>query len=326
MAVGERRVLEPLGPYSLAQSARFMRRFSPSPGSAEAADDHLHVAFLLDGSYQAVGACLTEEANGVAVEIVGNADPDAAAEQVRRILSLDVDATGYEAVGERDPAIGALQERYPGLRPVLWTSPYEAAAWAVISQRVQMSQASKIRERMARELGEPVEVHGETLHVFPAPPRLIELDAFPGLFGRKPDWLRGLAEAALDGRLDAERLRSLPLDEALAELKRIPGIGEFAAQLVLLRGAGTVDVLPPAERRLVAGIAAAYGLAEPPDAAELRSLSAAWRPFRTWVAVLLRSSLEDDAPPRSGRGAFPTPLAAASAGGSPRRGRRARRR
>jgi DNA-3-methyladenine glycosylase II len=303
-AGGQPRVLEPRGPYSLAASARFLRRFGPAPGAGAETDgdEHFHLAFLLDGSYEPVAACLREEPSGVAVELIGDVnahvDADAAGDQVRRILSLDVDATGYDEIGERDGVIGELQARYRGLRPVLWTSPYEAAAWAVISQRVQMAQASKIRERMARELGESVEVHGQPLHVFPAPARLIELDAFPGLFGRKPEWLRGVAEATLDGRLDAQALRGMPPEEALGELKRIPGIGDFAAQLVLLRGAGTVDVLPPAERRLVAGVAAAYALPGPPSADELRAISDAWRPFRTWVAVLLRSALEDDAAPR----------------------------
>ena len=48
-------------------------------------------------------------------------------DQVTRILSLDVDGTGFPEVGRRDPVVGGLQARWPGLRPVGFYSPYEAA-------------------------------------------------------------------------------------------------------------------------------------------------------------------------------------------------------
>jgi 3-methyladenine DNA glycosylase/8-oxoguanine DNA glycosylase len=38
--------------------------------------------------------------------------------------------------------------------------------------------------------------------------------------------------------------------EALAHLQRLPGIGPFSAQLILIRGAGHPDVFPSDERRL----------------------------------------------------------------------------
>ena len=40
-----------------------------------------------------------------------------------RILSLDHSGSEFEQVGERDPVIGRLQARFPGLRPVLFNSP-----------------------------------------------------------------------------------------------------------------------------------------------------------------------------------------------------------
>ena len=48
-------------------------------------------------------------------------------------LSLDHDAAPWAEVGARYPVIGALQREFAGLRPVLFHSPYEAAAWSIIS-------------------------------------------------------------------------------------------------------------------------------------------------------------------------------------------------
>ena len=227
-------------------------------------------------------------------EAFGAVDPEAAARQVARVLSLDHDGAGFPAVGERDPVIGRLQARFPGLRPVLFFSPYEAAAWTLIGHRVRIAQAARVKQRLAEEVGEVVDIHGDVRHAFPTPQRLAGLDSFPGLFGRKPEWLRALAAAAIEGQLDPDQLRAKDHEEALAGLKRLPGIGDFSAELVFLRGAGVRDVVPVHERRLRRAVALAYGLDREPGVEDLRRIAEAWRPYRTWVSVLLRSFLEQE--------------------------------
>lgn len=66
-------------------------------------------------------------------------------------------------------------------------------------------------------------------------------------------------------------------------MQAIKGLGPFAAELVVLRGANAPDVLPHHERRLEAEIVERYG----PDRT-LTEISEAWRPYRTWAAVHLR--------------------------------------
>src|SRR5512133_2548005 len=266
--------LVPQGPFSLAASAAFLEGFSPAAYRA-AADGHLHLAFVPDGEEAAAGVWRRQPDRVVGAEVFGEADPDAARGQVARILSLDVDGTRFPEVGRRDPVVGGLQARWPGLRPVGFFSPYEAAAWALIGHRIRIVQAARIKQRMTAELGQAVDIHGDVRHAFPAPARLAALDGFPGLFASKVENLRSLGEAAAVGQLDGDRLRSLPREQALAELKRLPGIGDFSAELVLLRGA-----------------AIAYGLDESPDRGWLEERSQAWRPYRTWVVLLLRVLLE----------------------------------
>jgi DNA-3-methyladenine glycosylase II len=147
---------------------------------------------------------------------------------------------------------------------------------------------------MAQQLGEPVTFGDRVVHAFPAPHRLTGLGTFAGLSGRKPQWLRSLAEAALGGRLDATQLRALPPGQVLAQLKQLPGIGDFSAELVLLRGAGDPDHTPRHEPRLGRAAALAYHLPQPPSAEQLLRLSENWRPYRTWVTLLLRAQLEDE--------------------------------
>ncbi|HUE67265.1 MAG TPA: hypothetical protein VMP38_03710, partial [Candidatus Acidoferrum sp.] len=173
--------------------------------------------------------------------IYGDAPLDAVRHQTGRILSLDVDGSGWPAVGRRDPVVGRLQNMFPGFRPVNWSNAYEATAWCLISTRISMRQGQGIKERMCRELGASVDVHGHRLFNFPAPEVLAQLTSFKGLFGRKVEYLNALGRAALAGQLDTDTLRAMPAQDALADLKRLPGIGEFGSQLVRLRALSAVD-------------------------------------------------------------------------------------
>src|SRR5437588_2359314 len=161
--------LQPRGPFSLAASIAFAGGFIPAGQTGQS--EHLHLAFVPEGEELATGVCVTPD-------LVCRGGPRPALE---RILSLDVDATEFPEVGRRDPVIGRLQELYPGLRPVLFATPFEAAVWCVLSTRVQARQAGKIRERMAGELGEEVDIHGDKRRAFPAPGRLAGLNQFQGL-------------------------------------------------------------------------------------------------------------------------------------------------
>lgn len=289
----DRFALTPLGPYSLAASVRFLEGFAPAAYTGREAG-HLHLAFIADGSGAVAGVCVRDEGGAVMVEVVGDGEPEVVRDQVARILSLDIDGRDFPAVGERDPVIGRLQRRYPGLRPVLFYSPYEAAAWALIGQRIRITQAAQIKAQMAEELGPAVTIHDETLHAFPGPAHLADLDTYPGLTSVKIERLRALGHGAVAGLFDATRLRAAPPDVALAQLKELPGVGPFSAELILLRGAGEPDYLPTAEPRLARAAVRAYGLDHIPSTADLAERALKWRPYRTWVVLLLRTMLEDE--------------------------------
>jgi DNA-3-methyladenine glycosylase II len=277
------------GPFSLAQTRAFLEGWPPA--DARLAGGALRVAFALDDGEHAAAALVTQDDGVVRAELQTDGDEDAAAAQLARMLSLDVDATGWAEAGRRDPVLGELQARRPGFRPVLFGSPFEAAVWALLSQRTGLRQAAVLRRRLAEERGVGFDVDGERLHACPAL-RLVDLELLQGLPAPKLPRLRALAHAALDGRLDASDLRGLSADEALEQLLELPGIGPFSANLVLLRGVGTVDVLPTEpEPRLARALQDVYELDGPADAARLQAIAEAWRPFRTWGCVLARASV-----------------------------------
>jgi len=310
--------ITPRGPFSLAASMRFLEGFTPA-GYRDTSDGKvLRLAFPADDGHSTVSAEVRQAQRSESSESTvranvtvhtGNPGEEgmgaASAEsdgmsavraQLARILSLDVDGSGFPRLAEGDPVVTELIAAYPGLRPVCFYSPYEAAAWAVIGHRIRMVQAAAVKARIAEHHGQCVNVAGQPLHAFPTPLVLRRLSRVPGLPETKVERLRVLADAALAGDLDAARLRAMPVEDALAHLRTLPGIGPFYAELILIRGAGHPDVFPRHERRLHASMAEAYSLGDP-DAHRLAGISEHWAPYRSWVAFLLRTRHEEKTGP-----------------------------
>ena len=91
--------LVPRGPFSLDASAAFLEGFSPAAHRAADEGGHLHLAFVPDGEEAAAGVCLRQPDGAVVGEVFGEPDPGVVREQVRRILSLDVDGAGSRRSG-----------------------------------------------------------------------------------------------------------------------------------------------------------------------------------------------------------------------------------
>ncbi|WP_327001268.1 hypothetical protein OHA72_39940 [Dactylosporangium sp. NBC_01737] len=271
------------GPFDLERQNEYFGGWTQPVGDART----IVMAFPVEGWTHSAAVLLRQSApDTVTGEVQG---PAAAWQQALAVLSLDEDGSGWPQVGERDPVIGALQRRHAYLRPVLFHSPYEAACAFIIAHRLRIEQGRAIRQRMARAFGERFDIGGVTVHAFPSPQRLLGLTEFPGINEEKVRRLHGIAEAALDGRLDRARLRSLPLPEALADVKRLRGVGDFFAVAIVMRGAGLVDALPGDELSR-AGIQRWYDLPALPSDAEVARLTEAWRPYRMWGSVLVHAS------------------------------------
>ena len=270
------------GPWSLATSVSFWEGFAPSALPTQH-DQELEVTFRCDADWHLVNARISQHGanqygSTARIALSGTGDLDSAAAQAVRFLSLDIDAREWPEVGRRDRVIGEAQGLLPGLRPCGFFSPWEAAAWSVLSQRIRIVQASHLRQQITDDLGER--------GAFPSPRTLRHADL--DLPGRKAEYLHAVADAALEGRLNADELRSLAPEDALARIEEIKGLGPFAADLVLIRGANAPDVLPRQERRLDAEIADKYGAGH-----TLTDVAEAWRPFRSWASVYLRALREE---------------------------------
>jgi DNA-3-methyladenine glycosylase II len=272
--------IAPSGPFDLANQNRYF-------GGWPVIDGAVVMAFPVEGWSGSASVALRQSGISVIGEVhTAGADAERAWSQALSVLSLDFDGQGFAELGRRDPVIGRLQEQYSFLRPVLFHSPYEAAAGFTIGHRLSILQARRIRAQLAEALGDAIDAGGQMLHAFPQPQRLLEQEQLQHVAGAKVERLHAIARAATDGWLDRARLRSMSEEDALAKLETLPGIGPFFSQGILMRGAGLADSLPDDDLTTRA-IRAACDLPESAGVAEVRERAEAWRPYRMWCCVML---------------------------------------
>ncbi|HCI78853.1 MAG TPA: Fe-S cluster assembly protein HesB [Ktedonobacter sp.] len=279
-----------LAPHDLFQLATVSRYFGDWATLGPSSLD-IVLPFPVEGWQTSAAVVLRQEGERTIVgEIYGTGEntdnTDKAWQQALATLSLDGDASNWTELGQRDPVIGHLQNAYSFLRPVLFYSPYEAAANFIIGHRISMKQTRAIRQDMAEQIGEHIAV-GETIfHAFPRPQVLHELSSFKGVNAEKIQRLHSIAHAALDGLLDRTYLRSLPVEQALEKLCSLPGIGAFFSQGILLRGAGLWDEVTDDDVTKEA-VQLAYKLPQRPNQKTVLEIAETWRPYRMWANVLL---------------------------------------
>jgi AraC family transcriptional regulator of adaptative response / DNA-3-methyladenine glycosylase II len=219
--------------------------------------------------------------------------------RIRRVFDLTADVTAIGANLATDPTLARLVAARPGLRvPGAWDG-FELAVRAILGQQITVAGASKLAGRI-------VEAHGDELdlahapasltHVFPSAGKLADIDLAPIGMPRA----RAAALSALAATVVADpRLFDLggDLDDAIARLRRVPGIGEWTAQYIAMRALREPDAFPTADIGLLRALEDSSG--RRPAPAELLAKAEAWRPWRAYAAIHLWASLADKSKPRA---------------------------
>jgi DNA-3-methyladenine glycosylase II len=108
-----------------------------------------------------------------------------------------------------------------------------------------------------------------------------------GFSRQKSRYVRELARAVLDGRIDLASLESRPDDEVRRELIGLVGIGPWTADVYLLSCLRRPDVWPVLDRALQVATGEVLGLETIPNPALLLELGERWRPHRSTAARLM---------------------------------------
>lgn len=214
--------------------------------------------------------------------------PEIAA-RVRRMFDLDADIAAVNAhLGRRRHLKGSVA-RHPGQRlPGGWDG-FEIAIRAVLGQQVTVAAARTLTERVVRKFGHEVETpRSGKVYLFPTPAALAEADLGGlGITGARIATLRAITTAVRDGRVDFRAGR--PLAEFVRMWTALPGIGEWTAHYLAMRGAAYADAFPAADIVLRKAVARD---GKPVTTRALEEMSQAWRPYRAYAVLhLWRSTM-----------------------------------
>ena len=108
-----------------------------------------------------------------------------------------------------------------------------------------------------------------------------------GFSRQKTRYVRELAKAVLDGRIDLASLESSPDDAVRRELVGLVGIGPWTADVYLLSCLRRPDIWPVLDRALQVATGEVLGLETIPDPTVLLDLGERWRPHRSTAARLM---------------------------------------
>ena len=202
----------------------------------------------------------------------------------------------------RPARVDALLARAPGLRPMRVFSVVDLAVRVVLQQRVTFADASSAWRGLVRRHGAPA----------PGPPRRIPaglrlspsartlarlryFDLHPlGVERRRAETLRQLTRRARR----VEECRALPLAEAKARLRRLPGLGPWSVEMIAALGLGDADAVPLGDYHLPHLVGWALAGEARADDARMIQLLAPWAGQRFRVLRVLEAAHEG--PPRRG--------------------------
>jgi AraC family transcriptional regulator, regulatory protein of adaptative response / DNA-3-methyladenine glycosylase II len=205
--------------------------------------------------------------------------------RVRRLFDLGADIGMIGDHLSADPALAPLVAQRPGLRAPGGWEGFETAVRAVLNQQISMVAARKLAGQLValhgRVVPKPFLIHPGLSRVFPTARQLASLEAIGlAIPAARLMALRAVAEAV---EADPNVFRPFgDVDETVARLRSIKGIGEWTAQYIALRAIREMDAFPVTDVGLLRSVRSKDGERSTP--AELLSRAESWRPWRAYAA------------------------------------------
>ena len=195
----------------------------------------------------------------------------------------------FESLLERDPVVAELNDRFPGLRPVLQPDLLTALIRSISAQQVNLRWAATTRRRLAERFGVRHKVAGTEVFSFDAGrlagagiQEIRELQ----FTTRKAEYITGLAVEIVSGRLDQDELQEMADEDVIDRLMGLRGIGRWTAEWIMARTLGR-PVVVAGDLGVRKAVGAAY-LSEPlPSEEEVRRATEHWGPSALIAQSLL---------------------------------------
>lgn len=205
---------------------------------------------------------------------------------IRHLFDVGADIDTITTHLAKDRTLAPLIASRPGLRaPGCWDG-FELAVRAVLGQQITVTAARRLGGTLVLRYGEsiPHAEDGRLIRTFPSARCLAAADlSLIGMPAARRATVKALAQAAIAN----PRLFTLrgSIEDNIALLRAIPGIGAWTAQYIALRALREPDAFPATDLGLLRGAARVDG--RTPTAPQLLRRAEAWRPWRAYAAQYL---------------------------------------
>lgn len=153
-----------------------------------------------------------------------------------------------------DPRLGKVITRIGKIDRPIEPDPFRALVSSIVGQQVSGKAAATVWGRLQERCGS----------ITPESLGTMSLDDIQscGMSRRKAEYIKGVADAALDGTVDFTLLNELPDEEVSAKLTTLRGVGLWTAEMVLIFSLAWPNVLSWADLGIRRGIQLLYQLEE----------------------------------------------------------------
>ena len=174
----------------------------------------------------------------------------------------------------------------PRIDPKPPSAYFDTLVSTIISQQLSVKAADTIEARL----------RGGVNDFSPASVVALPVSEFRlhGISGSKANYIKGIAEAFVDGRLDPLELEAMDDKQITAALTALKGVGPWTAEMFLMFGMGHPDVWSPGDLGLRNAVRSLFG-----DDIDVVATTETWRPYRTYAALYLWKYTDGTPAPRS---------------------------
>jgi 3-methyladenine DNA glycosylase/8-oxoguanine DNA glycosylase len=198
-----------------------------------------------------------------------------------------------------DPVIAALARQYPGLRPYCDGSVFEGIITSIVGQSISVAAAAVTQAKLAALFGNAITIDGIAFSPLPSATQVaetsVELLRTSGVTWKRAEALKFAACECLAGNLPTDEEARRDPEGAVEVLLRLPLVGRWTAESVVLWGVGAPNAHPTGDVALLRAARAAY---DSPDLTlkTLDTLAEQWQPARGLAARLLWTAFFGPAP------------------------------
>lgn len=167
---------------------------------------------------------------------------------------FEYDQSSIEYLQKKDKKLGAAIERIGRVERQVIPDLFTALVHSIVGQQISKQAAATVWNRVQEYFGE----------ITPARVAIASSEEIQqlGMSLRKATYIKGVAEAALEGSLDLDRLNSLPDGEIIKRLSSLHGVGVWTAEMMLIFSMQRPDVVSWGDHAIRKGMMNLYGLTE----------------------------------------------------------------